>query len=382
MTTSVEQPIVLDNARTDSPATAYAQFRARRRFASLDGIRGLSVLAVVYHHSGPVTSWFPATRTGFLGVGMFFMLSGFLIVTLLLRERDSHGAISLRRFYVRRACRILPPLLGMLAALAAFYSFRRGDIQAEKFFERLPYYLTFTANFCGSHAANLAILWSLAAEEQFYLVWPALERYLPRRGVRWLLAGLLAVNLAAFVWGAGVSFRGPFGELNDDVRTVQITYFPIVLGVILAHLLHSESGFHAARRWLPRSAAAIGAAAILLLANALGLVTHDRDADAALRMAIQAAMLLFFAGTIVHEECSTVRALAWRPLARLGVISYGVYLYHMWGIDAARRVLGMPGETTSVAIFALGLATTAMIAEASFRWFETPFLRLKTPYSR
>lgn len=374
-----EPPVVRSCASYD----AFSAFRARRRFGSLDGIRGLSVLAVVYHHSGPRISWLPMTTSGFLGVDMFFILSGFLIVTLLLRERDQHGAISLGRFYARRACRILPPLFGMLAALACFYAVKRGDPQAIEFWRNLPYYLTFTANFSGSEAANLGILWTLAAEEQFYLLWPAAERFLSLRAVRTILIVVVVAALAASVWGAGIPFYGPFGTLRVDLRTAQITYFPIWLGVILAHFLHVNGGFSTITRALGRRGVPLGCACLLLiLANALGCTGARGDVNTLVRWAIQGTMAVFLASTVVREDTAIFGVLKWRPLARLGTISYGAYLFHMWGIDVARRGVGLGSGEASLALFGLGMALTVVLAEASYRWYESPILRFKTPFAR
>src|SRR5262245_42024739 len=100
----------------------YDEFRSRKTFASLDGIRCLSIVAVIWHHSVVGVPWLPGTERGFLGVDMFFVLSGFLIVTLLLRERDKTGAISMREFYARRALRIFPPYYALLAVLTVYFA--------------------------------------------------------------------------------------------------------------------------------------------------------------------------------------------------------------------------------------------------------------------
>lgn len=103
-------------AISDDPS--YETYRSTRTFSSLDGLRCLSILAVVWHHTGAASgSWRGALAKGFLGVDLFFAISGFLIVTLLLRERDRNGKLALGRFYARRALRIFPPYYGLLLAL-------------------------------------------------------------------------------------------------------------------------------------------------------------------------------------------------------------------------------------------------------------------------
>ena len=160
---------------------AHEDYLSRVHFGSLDGLRCASVLAVVWHHTATGVAWFPASDRGFLGVDMFFVISGFLIVTLLLRERDRTGGISLPRFYGRRTLRIFPIYYGVLAALTFVFLFVRPDgSQAGPFFDYLPFYLTYTSNWAAD-TGIMFIAWSLAAEEQFYVVWPPLEHRLRRR---------------------------------------------------------------------------------------------------------------------------------------------------------------------------------------------------------
>src|SRR5262245_23572181 len=144
---------------------AHREFRERRHFGSLDGIRALSILAVIWHHTDH--SWVARdwAGRGFLGVDMFFVLSGFLIVTLLLREKDRTGRISIRDFYVRRTLRIFPIYYGLIFALTAIYSaLKPHDPDTEVLLAKLPYYLFYLCNFLAVHAHNLGITWSLATE--------------------------------------------------------------------------------------------------------------------------------------------------------------------------------------------------------------------------
>src|SRR4051794_35840466 len=161
----------------------YSAYRALTHFGSLDGLRAASILAVLFHHAVEPVAALPATSRGFLGVDMFFLLSGFLIVTLLLRERDAYGRISLGKFYVRRTLRIFPVYYGLLLVFSLLYLTAGERLSTSKgFFAALPFYLTYTSNWTTTQAANFAITWSLAAEEQFYLVWPAVEKYLRGKG--------------------------------------------------------------------------------------------------------------------------------------------------------------------------------------------------------
>jgi peptidoglycan/LPS O-acetylase OafA/YrhL len=117
----------------------YSAFRSRAYFNSLDGLRSLCILAVIWHHQLEYAPGIPLGRLGFLGVDMFFVLSGFLITTLLLRERDRRSDVSLRAFYLRRSLRIFPVYYALLAALTVFYMVRPNGNSAAGFIQDLPY---------------------------------------------------------------------------------------------------------------------------------------------------------------------------------------------------------------------------------------------------
>ena len=155
---------------------AFEKYRDNRTFHSLDGIRALCILAVIWHH---VPTWTECTifQRGFLGVDMFFVLSGFLIVTLLLREKDRQHRISLKNFYIRRALRIFPIYyLVLFLVLLMYVATKASSSNAQMYYRKLPFLLTYTSNWVEISVANMGIMWSLATEEQFYLLWPAIEK--------------------------------------------------------------------------------------------------------------------------------------------------------------------------------------------------------------
>ncbi len=134
----------------------------------LNGIRALSVLAVVWHHTRPTSTRLTLAGNGFLGVDVFFVLSGLLITALLLQERSTDGKVALGAFYWRRLLRIFPLYFGILVALTAYYAFaRRGD-QSVAFMRDLPTNLLFLSNWFQS-SGLMGVGWSLSTEEQFYL---------------------------------------------------------------------------------------------------------------------------------------------------------------------------------------------------------------------
>lgn len=136
-----------DNADENDTAADYAAYRTRRTFGSLDGFRCMSILAVLWHHSRGDVEFGRMGLRGFLGVDMFFVLSGFLIVTLLLREHSRNGEISLKAFYARRTLRIMPLYYGLiLGSTVLFLGFRPDGQTAQGLRESLPFLLTYTTN--------------------------------------------------------------------------------------------------------------------------------------------------------------------------------------------------------------------------------------------
>jgi peptidoglycan/LPS O-acetylase OafA/YrhL len=354
------------------PPSSYEEFRSRRSFGSLDGIRCLSIVAVVWHHTVSGLDWLPATKRGFLGVDMFFVLSGFLIVTLLLRERARTGAISLPKFYARRALRIFPAYYGLLAAIAlVFGSFKQSSSLAGPFFAELPYYLTYTANWVELHTM-LAIAWSLAAEEQFYLVWPPIEKLAGRIAIPLLLV-IIAVNQAVNFRLLDAWILSRTGLDAAGLPMLQATFTPICLGVLLAHVLHSRRGFGVASRAFSSAwASPLCLAVVLVLAD-----LRSPDISGWQRLLIQLSMTAFLCSCVAREDHALRRALIFAPVARIGVISYGVYLFHPIARHAADLVLQKASLDLPLLLFATCLSFTIVAAEISYRYYEAPFLRMK-----
>ena len=161
----------------------HAEFRSSRRFASFDGVRAVAAVAVVlFHFAGPSFAW----ASGWLGVHVFFVLSGFLITTLSLREADRRGRLDLTSFYIRRAFRIWPAYFAVLAVLVVVFA-GRGELGSRGVVEALPWFATFNADL---RSADILYgqAWTIGIEQKFYLLWPVLAflpwvRGLARRSV-------------------------------------------------------------------------------------------------------------------------------------------------------------------------------------------------------
>lgn len=343
-------------------AGEHATFLSTRVFGSLDGLRAVAILAVLWHHAGGSELRTGIAARGFLGVDLFFVVSGFLIATLLLRERARTGSISLRAFYWRRALRIFPAyylMLGVVGASALAFRGRTADATLHD----LPIAATYLSNMFPVEGL-LAITWSLAAEEQFYLVAPALERRAPRQMPALIAIAWLLVTIPAL---------GAFPSLRLPAFFREATFGPILLGVGLAHLLNAERGFRLAFHAVGgRIVPPVALAATLLAASA-----RMEDISGFPRLLIHGCMVVLVASCVVRESHVLRPALAFPPLRRLGIVSYGIYLYHMLVLHVATRVMGVLRLSGSGWTFLLLLAGSWLVAEVSFRWFEARFLALK-----
>ncbi len=240
-------PVVL--LRTSQPLTKadpHGAFLRTKNFSALNGVRCLCCLGVIKEHVGWEIAGPRLINVGWLGVDLFFVISGFLIVTLLIRERERRGTVSLGKFYARRSLRIFPIYYLLIFTVFFFYlaasPWRPGGLRYYLF--AFPVLLTYTQDFIRAPLGTFAPTWSLAMEEQFYLFWPTVERFalLPLRWV--ILAVMLVLNLGLSL---GV-FNGLITRMYGDSTPLQmslwtITFTPILLGVLLAYLLNDRRSF-------------------------------------------------------------------------------------------------------------------------------------------
>lgn len=345
---------------------AWIAFRQQRHFGSLDGLRCASILAVLWHHS-PHGDLTPATR-GFLGVDLFFVLSGFLITTLLLRERAATGTISLRAFYMRRLLRIFPLYYATLFGCVVLALLRPGSAVSQDFLRVLPWYLTYTSNW-GPTEDFFAHAWSLAVEEQFYLVWPPILVFAGTRRAVPALAVFLTGNVALDL--------GLFGPEALEIGRRLAAFTAIGFGVLLGIAMHQPRTFawlepFVGRHW-----------SILLPLGALAaLVWVPGDIAGWPRLAIHLAMTWLVAAAVARTNHGLASALRQRLVVHIGAISYGMYLLHGLCLIATHALLGRRDPGVVVPFFVVGTLLTVVVATASHRYFERPFLRLKTRFER
>jgi peptidoglycan/LPS O-acetylase OafA/YrhL len=328
---------------------------------ALDGIRGLAIAAVVSQHA------FGIPTAGYLGVDLFFVLSGFLITTLLLEEHAEHGAISLRAFYRRRALRLLPALLVAIGVLLlvelVLAATGRGHLRREAMGALFGVtYLTDLAQLRASTinvTGTLFHLWSLAVEEQFYVLWPvALVLLRVHRRRAQVVLGI-ALTLTIFQQLRLVAAGAPYQRLAfaPDTRGSSI-----VIGCLAAFLWTRRRPF--------APGAGLGACATILLALMLfPNFVRLEFAGPLVVFAVAAAIVVMRA---LEPGSDEARLLGFRPLVALGQISYGLYLWHPLVLHA----LGAPPRGFSLRGVA-GVAGAIAVAAVSRRFVELPFLRRK-----
>lgn len=348
-----------------------------RYMPGLDGLRALAVFAVIIYHLN--VNWAPG---GLLGVGVFFVLSGYLITDILISQWKQNGKIDLKDFWIRRAKRLLPAMLVMLIAVVVWLALfdrsqllsLRGEIVAALLyvsnwwlvFHEVSYFESF------GPASPFGHFWSLAVEEQFYLIWPLLLllglRYIPRRGklLGFTLAGVaLSALVMALLYEPGVDPSRIY--YGTDTRA-----FGLLIGAALAMIWPSAKLSHKVS--LP-ARITLEVSGIAGLATILWMIWYTNQYEDFL---YQGGLVLLSIATavvvavIAHPASSLGKLMGAKPLRWIGVRSYGMYLWHYPII-----VLSTPAIHTNIdipkALFQVG--ATIALAALSLRLVEEPIRR-------
>jgi peptidoglycan/LPS O-acetylase OafA/YrhL len=359
-----------------STASPSAQGKAAFRAPGLDGVRALAVLAVLAFHES-----LPWLHGGFLGVDVFFVLSGYLITGILATKFDRDGGAGLRTFWQRRARRLLPALAVMLITVTAAVAVLEPD-QRASLRPALLGAVTYTSNWWQAFTKQsyfnlygppppLQHLWSLAVEEQFYLLWPlvltviliALRRPVLRALAAWAGAFLSALlMLSIYVPGSDPS-RVYYG--TDTHASA------LMIGSALA-LTWPLAKVAAAKAKIRTLLDVAGLAGLAVLGWSMWHFSGKNPAvyPFGLVLAALAAGALVLAATAPGRVAA---ALSWRPLRWLGVRSYGIYLWH-WPVIAITTGIAVRAAT-SLPARAIGALLPIALAAASWRWLEEPILR-------
>jgi peptidoglycan/LPS O-acetylase OafA/YrhL len=357
-----------------------------RRFyqPELDGLRFYAFLGVFVCHTLPFEGafyrrfhlpmpwlWGAVAKSGAAGVDLFFALSAFLITSILLREREETDGISLPHFYLRRILRIWP-LYFLLIAVGVVLAHTMAA-------QRLPWYyvagyLLFAGNWVhavfGRPESICSPLWTVSIEEQFYLIWPLLMKMLTRRGmivagiVTFLLATVSRIGFLLAGWSGGFIYYGSTSRCDS-----------LALGILLALFADRLPRLTRVARWL------------LLAAGLAGWVVssawlNEQPGPVDMRMVLGRLIVSLAAGAILfaclHSRSELLRG-SW--VVQLGKISYGLYMLHLTGILIMLSLFHPAWGWQLLAAKGLGFVTTVVLALASYRWIESPFLRLKDKFA-
>lgn len=370
LTPAIERPGEKDVSRPSEPGSG--------RIDGLDGLRALAVVVVLMFHLWPTT--FPG---GFIGVDVFFVISGFLITTLLLREHNKKGRIKLSAFWHRRAKRLLPALvLVVFTSVAAAWlvseellvSIRRQVISALTFSYNWVEVWAGSDYFADSHRALFVTFWSLAVEEQFYVFWPLL-----------LVGVFLKVSPA---WRAIVALAAAAGSALlmawwfDPNSATRVYYgtdthsFGLMIGVGLAFAF-AGSGKLLTYGWWQRLRPWMGFAAVAGLMALVAIIDSEYPFTYRGGLVLASALSAAAVATLPGGSNSFTRLCEVRPIAWIGERSYGIYLWH-WPVllivnagfasVSASLNTAMPAWITIPVVVAL----TFVLSWASFRWIEMP----------
>jgi peptidoglycan/LPS O-acetylase OafA/YrhL len=354
---------------------------------ALDGVRGIAVLVVVMAHAqaliygGPIFGWLDFSG-GFLGVDIFFVLSGFLITSLLLEEYEIRGKISLRNFYIRRALRLLPALFLFLVAMIIYSRLALPAEIAQQTVKFAAIAILYITNWARAFewipgSQLLGHLWSLAVEEQFYLLWPPVlvllfKVRISRRALVLFVSALIALVTILRVW---LLIKGGISQgriyLGSDTRADSL-----LVGCVAA-MLHTWQMLPSNRaiQYLLRMSPLISIPMFCLyFFDVFGIRSRSYFAYGLLVVALCVAIVLLQA--MQKYKNPFLLVLENIVLAYVGRISYGLYLWHFFAIEASLRVPASNGVK-----LALSFLTLFGIAAMSYYIIERPFLRLKKRFA-
>jgi peptidoglycan/LPS O-acetylase OafA/YrhL len=342
----------------------------------LDGLRGLSIIAVIGFHG----EWAGFSGGG-RGVDLFYVISGYLIAWLLLKEKSKYGSVSLKLFYYRRMLRILPAFYVFLAGYWIMCQFIFADFKKE-LGQSLVIAGTYSTNIMigwFNYDVLLAHTWSLSMEEQFYLIFPAVIAFTSRTK---------AIIIACSVIICLPFWRFIIYMMSDsNISVYRFAYSPdtrmdtIIIGCLIALIMVDANANKAAKKWF--SHASVFVAGIIIIAGAIILSEQSKFFMSTIGYTLIAAgvsVILLFA--LSNPDHSVNRFIATKPLQIIGRLSYALYLWHPASLGIANKVayhtdIHWQGIVQVVAY--VGIAFTCAIA--SYFLVERPFLHLKDRYT-
>jgi peptidoglycan/LPS O-acetylase OafA/YrhL len=332
-----------------------------KHLPGLDGLRAIAVFTVIVYHFGF------GSVPGDLGVTGFFVLSGFLITWLLLKEMARDGSVSFRAFCVRRTLRIVPAyyvfvMLSLLADSVLGAPWTGGTIVAA-----FGYFINYYSAFTGGANQTIAHAWSLGVEEQFYLVWPVLFLLLAHRGRKALLYGLVTLITLVLLWRTWLLVGGT--SIAHLYHSFDTRFDSLAIGCLLAVV--------AEKRTFASVARFVGSYAWQPVVTLLLLYVSRSLTPSAYHYSVGFTVDSLLIAVLIIQMLQLHSSAAWRwleiPAIRyLGRISYPLYLWHGWAFAVAKRV-----ELPFLVQFVLAVIVAVGLASGSYYIIERPFLALK-----
>ncbi|MFH0134417.1 acyltransferase family protein [Variovorax sp. VaC1] len=324
-------------------------------FPALDGLRALSVFLVFAMHFGGEIA---GSRVGWLGVYVFFVLSGYLITTLLLREWDATGFVSLKAFYIRRSTRLLPAYF-LVYLMMMVVSYFQSDTAWAEMKAATPYFLTFMNEFAASSPFGLT--WSLGVEWKYYMVWPLLLVMFGRTsGARFAVA-MVCLGVALVIM---------LGQLHP-VWLTPWGYFGLILGSLTALLLHSRAGYERLRCLTGNKAAFFLAFVLFVWYRRADWI--ESRIGMPLMVAVFCTLVALLMPALIANNTYVARVMGWRPLVFIGQRSYAMYLLQV--IAALVVIFVLPGTTVGPLLLFGSFAVALVAAHVLYQWFERPIAR-------
>lgn len=340
----------------------FHEFRANPRFNGLDGLRAFSILLVLLHHVPRFHRLPILQENGRYGVAFFFVISGFLICSLLLREEEKNGWIDLGKFYGRRALRLLPlyyAALALQAVLVFGLKLYTPENQA-LFTQKLPAYVFYYSNWLATATQGPFFqAWSLAVEEQFYLGFGLLLCFANRR---WVVAAVLAALAVKF------SVYQTFGAVDAHSTLWRVIFSyrePVLFGVLAAFALNQRSGYQFFQQKLGSTVVLAGICVGTVAWLGLHVMRHESFWDAQL---LYVLMTMTVIGLVIRAGTPLIDG---RLLSHIGKVSYGIYLLHMFVISAVRK---LPGGNSPLFCLLISAVGAVLIASGVYKFFERPII--------
>ncbi len=338
---------------------------------SLDGLRGVAVLLVLLFHARV-----PGMSGGGVGVDVFFVLSGFLITSLLCQEQQQTGRINLRAFYLRRVLRLYPALAVLILVLGVYVVLFPAGTTGRTFWKESLLALFYLTNWFKAYdllppGTVLSHTWSLSVEEQYYLLWPSTLSLL--LAWRWRRGWIVALTFGLMIASAG--FRAAHWLSHESRSRVNFGLDAradgLLLGSLLALLLSWNLAPSLRRR--ARRIAWLGGLSVVLLASGAAGIVKEPDWVVAGQFAANASVAAIILALVTAPSSRLVRFFEWPALVYLGRVSYAAYLWNVPVLHAFMKLSWISYGWSAVAITAATLA----LAVASYFLVERPILKLK-----